>query len=115
MGIIFKLSSVPGSSLPPMPSDAVDVLAHKSVHFVEYSVLGFLLLRVLRYSYPTTQIAKLMFISAALLFLFGASDEWHQSFVPGRYALVWDVIMDTGYGVLGMFLFHKIIEKGKGR
>ena len=113
MGIIFRLSSVPGSSLPPMPSDFFDILAHKSVHFAEYTTLGFLFLRALRHSSPEQEITKLIFISVIAIFLFGASDEWHQSLVPGRYAKFADVVFDTIYAVLGMLVFSKMFDAGK--
>lgn len=40
----------------------------------------------------------------ALVFasLYGASDEWHQSFVPGRSADVWDWVADTLGAMLAM-------------
>jgi VanZ family protein len=33
---------------------------------------------------------------------FGISDEWHQSFVPGRSADVLDVLADAAGGALGV-------------
>jgi VanZ family protein len=40
----------------------------------------------------------------AVAILYGLSDEWHQSFVPGRTPDVWDLVVDaigalTGIGI----------------
>jgi VanZ family protein len=36
--------------------------------------------------------------------LYGVFDEWHQSFVPGRYASLTDVALDVAGAVLGIWL-----------
>ncbi len=107
MSIIFCLSSIPGPSLPKMPTETINFLAHKTVHFVEYTGLGFLFIRAVIYSKQNLQVLKWMCLSAGIIFLFAASDEWHQSFVPGRYAKWTDVIFDMVYGWLGMFFYLK--------
>ena len=40
---------------------------------------------------------------AAFIFalVFGLSDEWHQSFVPGRMADGWDLLADAAGALLG--------------
>jgi len=39
--------------------------------------------------------------------LYGMSDEWHQSFVPGRDASAWDVLADTlGALIVSLALFR---------
>lgn len=49
-------------------------------------------------------------ILVAIGSLFAASDEWHQSFIPGRDASVLDWISDC-VGILGtLFLIHKFIS-----
>jgi len=40
-----------------------------------------------------------------MVFLYAASDEFHQIFVPSRTALVSDVIIDTTGGAIGLLLF----------
>ena len=39
-----------------------------------------------------------------VIFLYAASDEFHQSFVPGRTALCSDVLIDTAGGATAVFL-----------
>ena len=39
-----------------------------------------------------------------IVFLYGASDEFHQSFVPTRTARVSDVFIDTAGGAFGLLV-----------
>jgi VanZ family protein len=60
----------------------------KVVHFSVYGLLGVLTCR-------TRRGPGWAFLAVVLTSLYGASDEWHQSFVPGRTAGVADWIADT--------------------
>jgi hypothetical protein len=63
----------------------------KLFHATAYGLLAFLALRV------SSSFAKISwsFLWAWLYAVaYGASDEWHQSFVPGRYADIWDWVAD---------------------
>jgi VanZ family protein len=42
--------------------------------------------------------------------LYGLSDEWHQSFVPARYAEAGDVLADLLGGLLGSG-FYLLVRK----
>lgn len=81
----------------------------KLYHFLEYTVLGILAGRVIR-AYPLV-IRGLSPEAAVTLFclIYGAGDEFHQWFVPGRFATVGDVLADTVGGWAGgtgyFFLF----------
>jgi len=43
--------------------------------------------------------------------LYGFTDEFHQSFTPGREPRIRDVIIDTIGGALGVLTFSKVLEK----
>jgi VanZ family protein len=90
MAIIFTLSAQPGGG----HLGAAEVVLRKLAHVTEYLVLTLLLLRALRRS----GIAAALPIALAAALLFAISDEWHQSFVPGRTATVRDVAVD-GIGI----------------
>ena len=42
-----------------------------------------------------------------LAILYAVADEWHQSFVPGRFPSVRDVFMDC-VGIVGLLFAHRI-------
>ena len=74
----------------------------KLLHAGAYAVLGVLLFNALRNSssssWHTIRTATL------LSSLYGLSDEFHQSFVPGRQADGWDWLADTTGALLGSIL-----------
>jgi VanZ family protein len=65
----------------------------KVLHLVEYGVLAALWIWGLRHGtdWPPRHVVV---AAAVLTFLWGVSDETHQSFVPGRTARVTDAIAD---------------------
>lgn len=68
----------------------------KIEHFIEYGIFGFLIARAVQILGPPAQHPRKTWILATLLgAAFGASDEIHQYFVPGRDASVFDLIADT--------------------
>ena len=83
MALIFVLSS---QSSDGHHSDLV-VLLRKGAHVCEYLILTVLLGRCVRPS-----------LAALIALAYAASDEWHQTFVPGREGAPRDVAID-GIGV----------------
>lgn len=94
-GAIFFLSS--RSRLPEGP----ELIPHfdKVAHFGAYALLGLLLARAVR----ATELP--LAAAVALGWLYGASDEWHQSFVPGRSVDAWDWAADALGVLAGVYLF----------
>jgi VanZ family protein len=86
--LIFLLSSKPW----PTPS-ALPPYADKVIHFVIYAGLGFGLLWALRAT-PLKGYRHIAWIAALAGLLYGATDELHQSFVPGRSPSGADVFAD---------------------
>ena len=76
----------------------VQFFVRKTAHFSEYALLALLLWRARRrpaWADPrpwSWREARFILVAAAL---FAASDEFHQSFVPGREGQVTDVLLDT--------------------
>lgn len=88
MAIIFAVSAM---SAPPSPVAVGD----KVEHFVAYAAMGALLLRATsggRLDGLTVMSALAAWVIATL---YGVSDEYHQSFVPGRSPDVNDVAADS--------------------
>jgi VanZ family protein len=90
-GLIFLLSSV--SKFPDMiPSfSGFDKLAH----FCEYYLFGCLIYRWLLAERSRFASRHAVFFTILIGAFYGISDEWHQSFVPGRDASPWDALTDA--------------------
>lgn len=80
-GVIFLFSSMPGSG----GRDLGWGFVAKGAHLFEYGVLFLLARRAMG-----SDAAALLFCLA-----YAASDEWHQSFVPGRGPSPVDVLIDA--------------------
>ncbi|HEU5081595.1 MAG TPA: VanZ family protein [Opitutaceae bacterium] len=76
----------------------------KVAHFFVYGLLATLLLR-------TSTLRELggrgVWIALALTSLFGVSDEFHQSFTPGRSVDFLDWIADTSGAALALFCYAR--------
>jgi len=74
----------------------------KMAHTAIYGLLGLLLCRALNtLDGWRARPFRLLAAATALTALYGLSDEWHQSFVPDRYAEAADVLADLLGGLLG--------------
>jgi len=107
MGAFYWLSSLPGT---PMPDDPalyglfywVPPSAQNALHVPAYAALA--------WSWCWTLGAWLRVPAAraigacAIASAYGVFDEWHQSFVPGRYASLTDVMIDIAGVVLGIWI-----------
>ncbi|CAG0957093.1 MAG: VanZ like family protein [Candidatus Methanoperedens nitroreducens] len=67
----------------------------KLVHLILYAGFGILLCYTLKNS-PNSTLHKHALLFAIIIgTVYGASDEFHQSFVPGRTASLWDLAADS--------------------
>ncbi len=92
LGLIFGLSSM---SAPPVPKG----INQDMLHYPEYAVLGFLLARALQYGKPGRPSFLILASAVAFCTAWGASDELHQAFVPGRVPDINDWLHD----IIGAF------------
>ena len=95
-GILFALSAQP-NPLPFLPPELL--LQDKLLHGLAYTVLGALLVPGFRGAGCSARCAVLLAVVMASAY--GATDEVHQSFVPGRNADVLDWVADTLGAALG--------------
>lgn len=95
-GLIFVLSSQ-SSLTAKLPGF---LLSDKVAHLAEYSLFGFLAARALGI---LTRQGPLFAAGLAIVIgaCYGASDELHQSFVPGRESDPWDLLADVAGSALG--------------
>jgi VanZ family protein len=67
-------------------------------HAVAYSLMALLAWRC--FSHPLPSAPPLALATSAFCIAYGLSDEWHQSFVPGRSAEIADWLTDSTASVL---------------
>lgn len=96
MAVIFGLSSLPGDAVPGTGYSSLG-------HFVLYAVLGALYYGALA---PRIGPGRAALAAIALASLYGATDEFHQSFVPGRFPDVADWVVDTAGAAMSVGLLR---------
>ena len=103
--LIYYLSSQPGVDRPPLfPGQ------DKLLHFIAFGILGFLAMGSAKagpYGHRPWQV----WLAIALVTLYGALDEFHQYFVPGRVADHYDVIADMIGGMFGAWVMYFLVLK----
>jgi VanZ family protein len=98
-GLIFYLSA---QSRPPGPTLwLLQALGDKTVHAVEYAILGILCYRAFRHAAGTRAAGSALLLAVVAATGYGITDEIHQVFVPMREPEAWDVVMDCLGSVIG--------------
>jgi VanZ family protein len=114
MGVIFKASTDAFSAqhtgsvlvpfllrfFPHLSAEAIDMIhfcIRKGAHLAEYSILAMLLWRAVpeRKARPDAADWGRAGVALAVATFYGATDEFHQIFVPSRGASVHDVLIDA--------------------
>ncbi len=107
MGLIFFLSAQP--DLPQAPDPWLELLLKKGAHATVYGVLALLYLRAFRGNSAVDD--RLRLLSCLLVVAYGASDEFHQSFVPQRHPSAVDVLIDASGAMLALLLHRWWIRR----
>ena len=140
MGFMFVMSGMSGEESSKISSFIVDVLerfipifdgldplaykgAHellvwivrKAAHFTEFALLGFFLASAFHtYRLPEERTAAILFRGFLFTLIIGiayaVTDEFHQSLVNGRAAMIMDVGIDS-IGVIAGALFSTLIVR----
>lgn len=98
MAVIFVFSSQPKSDIPTF--GVWDTLIKKAGHMLEYAILAWLWYRALGRLHG--------WAAWGITALYAASDEFHQSFTPGRHAQIADVIIDAAGAALGLWVAWRL-------
>ena len=88
----------------------------KCCHLTEYAVLALLLWRAIRQpdkKNPRPWNWAEAGLALSIVFLYAASDEFHQIFVPTRTPQVTDVMIDTAGGAIGLFALWIFFNRRK--
>ena len=74
-------------------------IVRKSAHFLEYAVFGFFTARAFKLSNTSP------FFAIPFCGIYAATDEYHQTFTPGRSGEISDVLLDTAGATFGAFIY----------
>lgn len=114
-GLVIKIFDFIGIDLNGFFGELANFLVRKGAHFTEYLILYMLAYRVIRL-YKNQNEALIWGI--VFVIVYATTDEFHQSFVPGRAMMIRDILIDTtgavfGYALLSAkkILKRRVIEK----
>src|SRR5215475_8438345 len=100
MVVIFWFSSQPNTSLPNF--SWADQLVKKSGHMIGYALLA------VSYWFGWDKQRDKWWLAWVLALLYALTDEYHQSFTPGRHPTIWDVVLFDNLGALiGLWLANR--------
>ena len=91
----------------------MEKVIRKLAHFSIYTVVGILLMSFIS-TYKLKEGIRII-VSLVIGIIYAASDEIHQSFIPGRGPQVTDVMIDTMGVLLGILLVMLVIKIYKKR
>ncbi len=107
MAVIFAFSSQPGDKLPSFLD--WDYVIKKMGHAIGYGLLALSYFHFLKYNPKKYWLAWLLAVT------FSVTDEFHQSFVPGRHASAFDVLifdnLGAAFALLLYFIYRRKHEK----
>jgi VanZ family protein len=106
MALIFYMSSMPE---PPLPGGISDKVAHT----LGYAALGWLAARAVGGGLGAPMRMRDALVAIAIGVAYGISDEYHQSFVPGRDSDIHDVYADAVGAAIGACAWWAIIALHK--
>jgi VanZ family protein len=99
---IFLFSAQSSSNL--LPFDWADRIIKKGGHMIGYAMLALSYWRAFYFR------QEKWWLAWCLAILYAVTDEFHQSFVPGRFPSIWDVLVYDNLGALislWLFTFYK--------
>lgn len=103
-----------------LKEDILTPIVRKTAHFSIYAMLGFLTINFvltfkdIKLKFKNKEMYKYIVISLLFCFIYAISDEFHQSFIPGRSCEFRDVLIDTSgalVGILGIITIYIITRK----
>ncbi|MGN1029825.1 MAG: VanZ family protein [Bacilli bacterium] len=89
--------------------DMINFIVRKSAHITEYFILALLTISLLK-EYTKKQ-SVILVSSLIFCFIYALTDEFHQSFIPGRSSLFRDILIDTSGSVLSLVSYYLYQKK----
>ena len=93
-------------SVAPATFEVLHLLMRKSAHVTEYAILGMLLYGSQRADHPFEWRPRRALACIAIAAAYSLTDEFHQSFVPGRTPSLVDCGIDTTGATLGILVYY---------
>ncbi|MEW5701987.1 MAG: VanZ family protein [Candidatus Zixiibacteriota bacterium] len=107
--VVIVVSSWPRLRLPAIPIGNLDKVAH----FGQYLILAYLVGRGWAYDVPSHR--RLVSLTAvAIVVVFAGLDEYHQAWVPGREADVFDWLADLSGIMVGFTIGSGLLWRRLG-
>lgn len=102
--------------MSPAHIEDIHLVIRKCAHLTEYAILGLLVWRALHRSNTGLPAWSWPKVGGTLLvvFLYAASDEFHQIFVPTRTAHFTDVLIDTTGAAIALLVL-RLLTLGRKR
>jgi len=108
----FFLSSLSGEQTPK--TDFFIPNLDKLVHFLLYCGGAIALARALNVTFSSMRRVVIVVVCIGLLALYGLSDEYHQTFVPGRSgADIGDWLADVAGAIVGAVSYFILIHHAR--
>lgn len=108
MSVIFGFSSLPSAEMPNF--GLLDFVVKKGGHALGYGLLALAFLRGLK-GESSSIVSHQVLVAWILATLYSATDEYHQSFVPGRHPAFTDVMIDAFGAGLALLLIYRFRKK----
>lgn len=86
-------------------NNTLSIIIRKLAHYTEYLILGILVINL------NNNKSKSIYLSIIICLLYAISDEFHQSFVPGRSCQILDIAIDFLGSLTGTFIYKLINKK----
>lgn len=99
--VLYCLAIFVQSSFPSQVRPSGIPMADKLLHMSGYALLAVLVFRASAGTRPEAPLSRAWVWSVLFASIYGALDEFHQSFVPSRSADAADILSDTAGALLG--------------
>ena len=106
--VIFGFSSIPSDEM--LNFGLLDFMVKKGGHAIGYGLLSLTFLRGIKSENRLVD-DRWFYMAWGMAVLYSATDEFHQSFVPGRHPAVTDVMIDALGAGLILFLASRYYQQ----
>jgi len=111
--VVYWLLLLAATSLPAQDVPSLGI-SDKINHFVAYLVLAVLIYMALIYQRKSEFLFNYAFAASVIIAsAYGALDEIHQIYVPGRFAELLDWIADFSGAITGVLIVSILIKRSR--